>query len=257
MSRQGTGLYALPGTAPAVVAARRVGGAVTCVSALAAAGLPLLDSRPAPHVCLPRRRGAPRAGLLPAATVLHWDATAPTTRHRLVAPVALALAHAVGCLPLREVVAATDAALRLRLLADPTDLARYRPRAGKVTFDRVLRLADARSESLPETFLRLGLTGAGLRVEPQVVVEGVGRVDLLVEGVLLVEVDGFAYHGDRRAFREDRRRDRTATLLGLPVLRFAYDDAVHETARAVLEVCSVLAQLDDRDAVRRRVVRRS
>lgn len=255
--RAGTGLYALPGTAPVVVAARRVDGAVTCVSALAATGLPLIVGRPEAHVCLQRRRGAPRPGLLPGGTVLHWDASVPRSPRRLVAPVGLALAHAVRCLPLREVVAATDAALHTRALPDLTHLERYRPRSGITTFDRVLRLADGRSESLPESILRLGLREAGLRVEPQVLVEGVGWVDLLVEDALLVEVDGFAYHSDRRAFREDRRRDRAAALLGLPVLRFAYEDAVHDTARAVLEVRNVVAQLRPVAVTRVRDVRRS
>ncbi len=254
--RHGQGLYALPGVAQAVVAARRVGGSLTCVSAIAAAGLPLLDGRPQVHVCLPRGRGAPRAGLLPAATVLHWDATVPTTGGRLVAPTGLALTHAIGCLPLREVVAAADAALRTRLVADVADLARHRPRAARARFDRVLRLVDGRSESMPESFLRLGLRAAGLGVEPQVVVDGVGRVDLLVEGVLLVEVDGYAYHSDRRAFREDRRRDRAATLLGPRVLRFTYEDVVHDTARVVHEVLTVLAALDRRPACARQDVRR-
>ncbi|MBX9243358.1 hypothetical protein ICW40_00875 [Actinotalea ferrariae] len=133
-------------------------------------------------------------------------------------------------------MAAVDAALNRRLLPDLVDLAARRPRAGKVEFDRALRLVDGRSESFPETCMRLGLRAAGLEVEPQAFVEGIGRVDLLVEGFLVVEVDGFRYHADRRAFSEDRRRDRTAQLLGHPFLRFTYDDAVWATGRSAHEV---------------------
>lgn len=235
VERRGHGLYALPGTSDVVVAARRVRGSVTCVSALRAAGLPLLGTDDPAHVCLPRGRASPRASLLPAGTVLHWDAGVRADA-ALIAPVPLALSHAIRCLPRRDAVAAIDAALNRRLLPDMVDLAALRPRAGKVPFDQVLRLVDGRSESFPETCMRLGVRAAGLHVEPQAFVEGVGRVDLLVEGVLIAEVDGYRYHADRQAFGEDRRRDRTAQLLGHPCLRFTYDDAVWGTARSVHEV---------------------
>ncbi|WP_182113239.1 MULTISPECIES: endonuclease domain-containing protein [unclassified Actinotalea] len=238
--RHGRGLYALRGTPAAVVAARRTGGAVTCVSLLHGLGLPVLHVPGSPHVSVPGGRGAPRAGVLARSTVLHWDEEA--TGDTVLADVPTALCHALRCVQLRDVVALADAALHRRLLRDVGELAARRPLGGRATFDRLLRLADGRSESMPETFLRLALVEVGLQVEPQVAVEGVGRVDLLVEGLLVVEVDGYAYHHDRRAFAEDRRRDRVAELRGIPVLRFTFDDAVHDTARAVHEVLAALVR---------------
>ena len=90
-----------------------------------------------------------------------------------------------------------------------------------------LSLVDARSGSLPESLLRVALVDAGLPVEPQAHVPGVGRVDFLVDGVI-VEVDGFAYHSGRDQYREDRRRDRAAHRLGYVVLRYTFEEVVHD-----------------------------
>ncbi|HSK59759.1 MAG TPA: DUF559 domain-containing protein [Actinomycetospora sp.] len=136
-----------------------------------------------------------------------------------------------------------DAALNRSVVAF-RDLAAARPlRAGRLAFDAVLRAVDARSESMPESFVRLALAGAGLRVEPQVLVRGVGFVDLLVERLVVVEIDGFAFHADRQAFDADRRRDRSAHAVGLRPLRYTYQDAVTDIAATVAEVVGVVQTL--------------
>jgi very-short-patch-repair endonuclease len=51
------------------------------------------------------------------------------------------------------------------------------------------------------------------------------QVDFVWHGPrLVVETDGFGTHGTRRAFREDRRRDRVLGLAGWRVIRFTWDD---------------------------------
>jgi very-short-patch-repair endonuclease len=57
--------------------------------------------------------------------------------------------------------------------------------------------------------------------------DGVGRVDLLVDGVLVVELDGFEHHSDRAHYRNDRRRANALTCLGLRLVRFTYEDVMH------------------------------
>ena len=242
VTRPTRGLYVIGGTSPAVVAARRAGGLLTCASAAGWIGLPLLTPPPA-HLALPGHAAAPRAGL-PRDAVLHWESglCVSSTERGILAPVPIALAHALRCLPPREAITIVDAAVNRRLVA-VEDLAAQRPRAGKAEFDRLLRAVDGRSQSLPETFARLALRSSGLWVEPQVQIVGVGWVDLLVEELVVVELDGFAYHGDRRQFREDRRRDRALALIGVPVLRFTYEDTVHEVARLVGEVDSLVGKL--------------
>lgn len=232
--RVARGLYRLPAADAAVVTARRLSGLVTCVSLAAHLGLPLVTTPVRTHVALPVTRGVP-AGSGEARTV-HWDSGVAPDGVRVAVEVPRALRHAVHCLPLREAVALADAAVH-RGLVDLVGLRAQRPAtAGRLEFDRFVRLVDGRSASLPESLLRLALRAAGADVRPQAAIDGVGFVDMLVDGVVVVEVDGYAHHSGRREFREDRRRDRTAQLQGLPVLRFTYADAVHSTAAAVDEV---------------------
>ncbi|ANF32852.1 hypothetical protein A0130_15355 [Leifsonia xyli] len=62
---------------------------------------------------------------------------------------------------------------------------------------RLAQQARPGSESGVESILRQLLESRGHRVEQQLQVSGVGRVDMRIDGMLLVEVDGFAFHRDR------------------------------------------------------------
>ncbi|WP_240183607.1 endonuclease domain-containing protein [Leifsonia aquatica] len=97
---------------------------------------------------------------------------------------------------------------------------------------RVASMARPGSDSGVESILRQRLAAREHLVEQQVGVPGVGRVDFRIDGVLYVEVDGYAYHSDPASFERDRLRDTALELQGLRRLRF--------TARQVL---------DDADAV--------
>ena len=244
VTRLARGLYSLRGVNRDVVAARQSSGLVTCVSAAVARGLPVLHRPVVPHLALAAHQAAPRPGVLPAGSVLHWDAGVEVRPHDrgTFAPMAVAAAHVLRCLPPWEAIGTVDAALN-RGLVSQVELAAQRPRTGKAAFDRLVRAVDARSQSLSETIARLALVDAGLLVEPQVFIEGVGRVDLLVEDLAVVELDGLTYHQARAQFREDRRRDRVLQLIGVPVLRFTFDDAVHGSGRLVAEVDSLVGQL--------------
>jgi hypothetical protein len=59
------------------------------------------------------------------------------------------------------------------------------------------------------------------------------------EARLIVETDGWGTHGTRRAFEEDRRRDRRLSLTGWTVVRFTWRDVEREPA----EVTETLAGL--------------
>jgi very-short-patch-repair endonuclease len=226
--RVARGVVALPGAeSPALALAR--GGALTCVSALGHYGLPLLASPTNLHVAVPPHRGAEQG------VVQHWTTARVVPG---VVPLPLALAHAQRCLPVAEWVAAIDAAVRRGM--ELVDLAAHRPLRGRVAFDAALRAVDARSESLPESLLRVALRDAGLEVRPQAVLPGVGRVDLLVDG-LVVEVDGFAYHSGREQYREDRRRDRAVHRLGLVVLRYTFEDVVRHLPQVIEEIAALAA----------------
>jgi len=115
------------------------------------------------------------------------------------------------------------------------------------------RLVDlVTSESfLEEAFVRWVLAPAttqaiSARVEAQHQVslpDRTYRLDYLLTGSRLrvaVELDGFEFHSDRRAFVYDRIRQNDLTGLGFAVLRFSYDAIRHHTARCVAQLQAVL-----------------
>lgn len=57
---------------------------------------------------------------------------------------------------------------------------------------------------------------------------------------IAVELDGFAFHGDRHAFTYDRFRQNDLAGLGRHIIRFTYDAIRNETARCVAQVQTAL-----------------
>ena len=166
-----------------------------------------------------------------------------TTAARTVLDLCRALPHA-------EAVVAADSALRRGLLTVPGLLAAaaaLAPAAGRPRVRDVVARVDARSGSVLETLCRLVLEDAGLRpFETQYVVRSgrsiLGRVDFAwPEQRLVVEVDGFAFHADRAAYRADRRRGNALVLAGWRVLRFSYEDVVGAPAVVAAVVRAALA----------------
>lgn len=222
------GHYATRGAPPQVVRAARVGGVATATTAGPVLGLWTPDDDRL-HVALP-----PNAGRLhdpddPAVpfedrgdVVLHWTGRlrSATGRATRVAPLLVVLEHAVRVLRPELAVAMVDSALQVRQLRERElpSLAAALP----AHLAAVVRMADGRCESGIESIACYLLRLAGLRVEPQVVIPGVGRVDLLVEGRLIVELDGREWHDDRSAFARDRRRDAAAAAARYRTLRFDY-----------------------------------
>lgn len=96
--------------------------------------------------------------------------------------------------------------------------ARYRP---------LLRLVDGIAESGPETLVRLMLRQLGLRYEAQVEIAGVGRVDFVVEGWLIIECDSKEFHEGWAKQRRDRKRDLAAARLGFVTLRPLAEDVMY------------------------------
>ena len=57
-----------------------------------------------------------------------------------------------------------------------------------------------------------------------------------------VEVDGFAYHGSRRRFEGDRRRDAVLAARGLTVLRLSWRQITEERTATAVQIGQVLLQ---------------
>lgn len=242
IDRLGRGIYALPGCSHEAVAAVTHGALIGCVSAIQRAGIAVLNAPDRPHLSVPRARGSSPSRLRDdAPATLHRESWV-SGGHRpgvVVAPAPRALARMLVCCNADEAVVSIDSALQQRLTS--VDAIRsLLPPTADVRARSVLALADGRSRSPLETMARLSLRAAGLRVEAGVMVPMVGEVDLVVEGRVVVELDGFAYHGGRREFDEDRRRDRELALQGYVVLRFTARDVLRDRDRLVATVLAAL-----------------
>jgi very-short-patch-repair endonuclease len=138
-------------------------------------------------------------------------------------------------LPFDEALAITDSALRAGY---PSSALREAANAakgpGSARWRRVAQEADGRAANPFESVLRaIALTVPGLDVEPQVRIVGDlglnARPDLGdVRRRLVLEADSFEWHGDRAALRRDARRYDLMVSNGWTVLRFAWEDVMHD-----------------------------
>lgn len=231
------GAYALPGADAAVREAVRLGGVLACTSAALALGLPVLVAHGI-HVVVPRTWGhARRDGV-----TVHRRTLAAGDRNGLTTTLLRTVLDCARELPLREAVVVCDAALRAGL--DSRTLlaaARSARGPGSCAIRAVEQAADGRAESAIESCLRLLARTVG-RVDCQVWISGVGRVDMLVDGWLVLEADGFEFHSDRRSYREDRRRSNALVAAGYVILRFGYEDIVHHEDAVRRTIAEVLAR---------------
>ncbi len=150
------------------------------------------------------------------------------------------LVHVLQCRPEEESVAVVECALLRHDLRGSLEGRLQGRRNGKAR--AALAKVECTADSAIEVVARLLLRGAGLDVRPQVQIQGVGRVDFLVEGFLIVEIDGAAYHSDRQAFRRDRLRDNTAVIEGYTVLRFTFEDVVLQPEGLLVVVLRALGR---------------
>ena len=212
----------LPNTDKRVLAARAHHGYVTCVSALAAYGVETWGARDsAIHLAVPRGCGGPYLNNL----VLHRPSHLKQDRH-LYAPPVEAVICALRCAQTHiERVVLVDSALNREVVHWP-ELVLAIADAHDRHLNPVLSDADARARSGMETFARLELKPLGLDVKVAYWIAGVGEVDFFIEGRLIVELDGFAYHQNYASFADDRRRSRVALQKGYATMRFTYDEAI-------------------------------
>ena len=142
------------------------------------------------------------------------------------ADLATALIHLYRCQGDEAFFASYESAWRKSLLSRPV---RDRIRAALPRTARwLVDLARPDADSGLESLLRLRLHLLGIRLDCQVRVPGVGIVDFVVAGRLIIEADGKENHDGSTKRHKDLRRDAAASALGYETLRFDYAQIVHD-----------------------------
>lgn len=131
--------------------------------------------------------------------------------------------------------------VRDRELTDALARARRRPGAEAVAAVLARDGGPALTRSAAERLLLPALRAAGLvGFETNATVLGY-EVDVLFPvAMLVVEIDGFATHGDRAAFERDRRRDADLLGAGYRVLRVTWRQLDRDAAAVVATIVAAL-----------------
>ncbi|MCU1591128.1 MAG: hypothetical protein JWP11_2384 [Frankiales bacterium] len=144
-------------------------------------------------------------------------------------------------LPLVEAVVVCDSALRAGDVTLPPLRRAARRQCGVREARRVrqvLRLADPESGSVLESVLRVKLVLAGVTGFSTQVVIAACRVDFCFRRCrLVVEADGAKWHQDPRP---DRVRDNALACAGYRVLRYTWQEILHDSARVIAEIQAAL-----------------
>ncbi len=221
--------YVPAGSDARVARAVRIGGRLTCLSLLAILGVFVLENRSlhvhvAPTASRLRFRTGKKQGKRTSSLEtrrsgvrLHWMRLIREPGASCTVDVLDALAHAVACQAPRAAIATIDSALHLGLIAqhDVAEMfaalpARYRALRSWI---------DGRAESGPESLVRIMARMLGCSIRLQVEFDGIGRVDLVLDGWLVVECDSKQFHSDWAAQVRDRERDLALAALGYSTLR--------------------------------------
>jgi len=232
ITRLARGRYALPTAAVARAAATALTGVVCLRSAAAHHGWALKTQPDLPEVAVdPRRHLAPerRAGVRIA-----WMNVAADD---VVAGVTTPLKTVLDCarhLPFDEALAIADSALRSGLVTR-AELDGVSVRgAGAAAVRRVLAYADARAANPFESVLRALCIEEGLDVVPQHPIDlatGTVHPDLVdVLRRLVLEADSWSFHATRKAHRRDCARYNLLVVHGWRVLRFTWEQVMHDQA---------------------------
>lgn len=226
------GVYATPAVDPAVLSAARHGGEVACGAALRAHGVWVLsdehparsgandrDHRPMPrlHVWMgPSGRQHAHAGCRCRA---HHEIGDRPVGFGIV-EVLLALVQYAVCGTPEGFFAALESALQLGLIPQG-GLATLRSRVSE-HLHWLVDFASDQADSGLESLLRLRLHLRGIALQSQVEIAGVGRVDFLLAGRIILEADGRENHERSSKRHKDLLRDAEAAAQGYETLRFDY-----------------------------------
>ncbi|MGB3731805.1 endonuclease domain-containing protein [Microbacterium sp.] len=230
------GVFALRTLDRKVRSAAAHGGELTCADALRAQRVWILpDPDDTVHVWVGHAgRTHPHPG---CGCIVHHS---PGTAQVGMADVPTALVHAYRCLSTEAFFAAYESAWNRRLItaADRRRIRRELPKAAAWMLD----LARSDAQSGLESLLRFRLHLLGIRLDCQVDIPDVGRVDFVVGGRLIIEVDGRENHASAERLHKDLVRDAAASGHGYETLRFDYAQVVRDWDSVVRAILPALAR---------------
>ncbi|GAB3567371.1 type IV toxin-antitoxin system AbiEi family antitoxin domain-containing protein [Arthrobacter alkaliphilus] len=228
--RRRWGVLALPVAHEDIVAALSANGLLTCVSGARHHGIWVLHEPRTLHLLC--KHGNAKD------FVVHRESLVESRHISPVASLTDTLLHSLRCLPEIESAIMVESAL----LQGRTNLDYLRERLPgnrNGAARKVLTLVDGSADSPIEVVARILFRQAGIRTETQVELPGIGIVDFLLEGRLIVEVDGES-HLQPRQVKKDRRRNNAGTVKGFLVLRYDYSQIVYQREAVLAEVLQVL-----------------
>lgn len=236
VDRVRSGVYCVPWLDRAVRMAAAHGGELACASALRRSGVWVLDDLAVAHVWV--GRGGRRFAHSDCRCVTHHDDGGAGFG---VVGIVRALVQVAACLGDEAFFAAFESAWHLGLLS-AADRAEVRAslRAGQRW---LIDIARPDAESGLESLLRLRLLRLGIRVQSQVQIATVGRVDFLVDGLLIIESDGREGHAIEAERHKDLVRDARAAAAGYERLRFDYALIIHDWPTVQAAILATLARL--------------
>ncbi|WP_257210552.1 hypothetical protein [Actinomyces ruminis] len=217
---------AIPGTDPRIVKCRQFRARLTCASAAEVLGYPMWSKPDSLHLAIPRNRGVRSSAHRDLTDVVlhrkHRVTPMTVDDYPVVDPTEV-VACCLECLDELDAVCVADAALNrgdtsVEAVAELLT-GRYQAEARKR-----LERTDPAARSPLETRTRLALGDLGLSMETGAAIEDVGEVDMLVEGWLIVETDGWEFHSSNEQFALDRRRDQAALAHGYVPVRLTGQD---------------------------------
>ncbi|WP_314423039.1 DUF559 domain-containing protein [uncultured Microbacterium sp.] len=232
------GLFASPTLPEPIRRAAAHGGALTCSAALRHHGVWVLAGADLMHVWIARR----------GRTYAHDGCRCRSHFFRGAVPLGVvdvetALIHLYRCEGEESFFASLESALHQRAL---TRAARLRIRSALPASARWLcDLAHPDSESGLESILRVRLHVLGIALTAQATIDGVGRVDFVVGGRLILEVDGRVNHAGHDRRHKDLVRDARASAQGYETLRFDYAQVIHDWPSVQAAILAALRRAGD------------
>jgi very-short-patch-repair endonuclease len=222
----------------------KVGGRLTGASALALLGAWTRHRSPAITVSVPKN--ASRLRRVKGARVVWDDGPIRDRGSQWAVDARDALGEALLEVNFEEAVALVDWALHSRLITmdEVSEITDALPLDAR----RIADWVDPRCESFLESIVRTRLRQAGFRLVSQKRVNGSQRIDLVVDDVVGLELDGFAYHAT--SFEADRRKDIEIAIEGRVPLRVSFDMVFGHWSRVLLAIRAAVA-MHRRGAVRR------